>query len=73
MKPVIHAGIILAYFFLGCNNSKPNIKVNSESRILSKITYTDLTLKETDISAFFHSFPEEETIVNEVNLFYKIC
>lgn len=71
MKPIILAGIILGYFFLGCNNSKPNTKVNSESRILSKVTFNDLTLKETDISAFFHSFPEEETIMNEVNLFYK--
>lgn len=71
MKQMIYAATILAYFFLGCNNSKPNTKVNSESKIISKISYTDLTLKEMDITTFFHSFPEDETIVNEVNLFYK--
>lgn len=71
MKQLIYAATILAYFFLGCNNSKPNTKVNSESKIISKISYTDLTLKEMDITTFFHSFPEDETIVNEVNLFYK--
>ena len=72
MKNFISAIIILGYLFLGCNNSKNTaIETNQETSITSKITYSDLTLKETEIANFFKSFPEEQSIVEEVNLFYK--
>ena len=72
MKNFISAIIILGYLFLGCNNSKNTaIETNQEASITSKITYSDLTLKETEIADFFKSFPEEQSIVEEVNLFYK--
>ena len=72
MKNFISAIIILGYLFLGCNNSKNTaIETNQETSITSKITYSDLTLKETEIADFFKSFPEEQPIVEEVNLFYK--
>lgn len=72
MKNFISAIIILGYLFLGCNNSKKSaIETNQEASITSKITYSDLTLKETEIADFFKSFPEEQSIVEEVNLFYK--
>lgn len=72
MKNFISAIIILGYLLLGCNNSKNTaIETNQETSITSKITYSDLTLKETEIADFFKSFPEEQSIVEEVNLFYK--
>jgi murein L,D-transpeptidase YcbB/YkuD len=72
MKNFISAIIILGYLFLGCNNSKKAaIETNQEASITSKITYSDLTLKETEIADFFKSFPEKQSIVEEVNLFYK--
>jgi murein L,D-transpeptidase YcbB/YkuD len=72
MKNFISAIIILGYLFLGCNNSKNTaIETNQETSITSKITYSDLILKETEIADFFKSFPEEQSIVAEVNLFYK--
>ena len=72
MKNFISAIIILGYLFLGCNNSKNTaIETNQETSITSKITYSDLILKETEIADFFKSFPEEQPIVEEVNLFYK--
>jgi murein L,D-transpeptidase YcbB/YkuD len=72
MKNFISAIIILGYLLLGCNNSKKAaIETNQEASITSKITYSDLTLKETEIADFFKSFPEEQSIVEEVNLFYK--
>jgi murein L,D-transpeptidase YcbB/YkuD len=72
MKKIISAVIVLGYLLLGCNNSK-NVAIDTtqETRITSKISYSDLTLKETEIVDFFKSFPEDQSIVEEVNLFYK--
>lgn len=72
MIKTINGIVILAYLLLGCNNSKKvEGKFRVESRIRSKIMYSDLTLKQEDINNFFHSFPEDKAIVDEVNLFYK--
>jgi murein L,D-transpeptidase YcbB/YkuD len=62
----------LAALFLGCNNSKKTeTNFSAESSTISKVTYSDLTLKEENISTYFKSFPEDKSIVDEVNLFYK--
>ena len=72
MKKLISVILILTYLLLGCNNSKKADKiVSGKSRISSKITYSSLVLKEENLIDYFKSFPEEESIVNEVNLFYK--
>jgi murein L,D-transpeptidase YcbB/YkuD len=64
--------IILVCLFLGCNNSRKieNNTINN-SDISSKITYSDLTLKETDLIDYFKIHQEDKSIVNEVNLFYN--
>ena len=64
--------LIIGYLFLGCNNSKKiENKPLVNSSIKSKITYSDLTLKEADLIEYFKLYPEDKSIVNEVNLFYS--
>jgi len=71
MKLLIYTVTILAYLILGCTTSNHKNKAKAEAKVISKMAYPDLRLYESDISTFFHSFPEDETIVKEVNLFYK--
>ncbi len=72
MKKSIIIFFITGNLLLGCNNSKKteNAAIINSS-IISKITYSDLTLNETEIINFFKSFPENKSITDEVNLFYK--
>lgn len=72
MIKTINGILILAALFFGCNNSK-KIETNfsAESKIISKVNYSDLTLKEENIINYFKSFPEDKSIVDEVHLFYK--
>ena len=72
MIKTINGILILAALFFGCNNSK-KIETNfsAESKIISKVNYSDLTLKEENITNYFKSFPEDKSIVDEVHLFYK--
>jgi|UPI0004B51A80 murein L,D-transpeptidase YcbB/YkuD len=72
MRKLINLIIVLLFFFLGCNNSKKaENKFSSETRIVSKVTHSDLTLKKANLTSYFKSFPEKESVKNEVNLFYK--
>lgn len=72
MGKTINIIFVVAYLLLGCNNSKKvENNTSAESRIVSKITYSDLTIKEADLIDYFKSFPEDKSIVNEVNLFYQ--
>lgn len=72
MGKTINIIFVVAYLLLGCNNSKKvENNTSAESRILSKITYSDLTIKEADLIDYFKSFPEDKSIVSEVNLFYQ--
>lgn len=58
--------ILISILFLSCK--KENKKIASINKTQN---YTDLLLEETAINTFFKTNPENETVVNEVHLFYK--
>lgn len=72
MKTLAKTILILAIILLGCYNSKKKQDdVFVDTGIYTTQNYADLILNESDITDFFKSFPESETIVNEVNEYYK--
>lgn len=58
--------ILVSLLFISCKKEKKNIA----STTITK-NYTDLFLEESAINSFFKANPENENVVNEVNLFYK--
>ena len=72
MKTSVKVILITLILIVGCYNSKSKKDdVFDDTGIYTTQYYTDLILKESDIIAFFNSYSEEETIINEVNLYYK--
>lgn len=66
--------IILLVFLslLGCNQSKSESEdIFVGTGIYTNQNYTDLVLTQGAIDTFFITYPDNETIVNEVNHFYR--
>jgi L,D-transpeptidase YcbB len=58
--------MLIALIILGCKD-----KESSKKSIYKDQNYTDLILDETTVNDYFEAFPESDTIVSEVNQFYK--
>ncbi|KAB1157581.1 L,D-transpeptidase family protein [Flavobacterium luteum] len=72
MKTLVKIILITIILIVGCYNSKGKKEdFFDDTGIYTTQYFTDLILKESDIIAFFKSYSEDKTIVNEVNLYYK--
>ncbi|MFI0491610.1 hypothetical protein, partial [Flavobacterium sp.] len=64
---IIYAVFCIIIVF-GCNKRSNE---SSKSGIYTTQNYTDLILDESSIDSYFNTFPESDSIKQEVNLFYK--
>ncbi len=64
---IIYAVFCIVIVF-GCNKRSNE---SSKSGIYTTQNYTDLILDESSIDSYFNTFPESDSIKQEVNLFYK--
>lgn len=60
--------LLIALTILGCNKKSKELP---KSSIYTNQNYTDLSLDESAINSYFKTFPEGDSIKNEVNKFYK--
>ena len=58
--------VLIAFTILGCKD-----KESSKKSIYKDQNYTDLVLDETSVNDYFNTFPESDTIKNEVIRFYE--
>jgi L,D-transpeptidase YcbB len=58
--------LLLFLVFINCKKENKAIATNLKTQ-----NYTDLFLEESALNSFFKTNPENENIINEVNLFYK--
>jgi len=58
--------VLIALTILGCKD-----KESSKTSIYKEQNYTDLVLDETAVNDYFNTFPESDTIKNEVIRFYE--
>jgi L,D-transpeptidase YcbB len=72
MKKVVFY-IFSILFLISCNNAKKEAEqdVFTNTGIYSKQSFTDLVLTESDLAAFFKTFPEYEKISTEVYQYYS--
>ncbi|UQD56680.1 murein L,D-transpeptidase [Flavobacterium sp. K5-23] len=53
--------LFIAITILGCKKKEPKETIN----------YTNLIIEQDSINSYFNTFPESDSIINEVNQFYK--